>query len=222
MRIISKFRDYYDGVMKTGMDREVVYVRATVDVLLDKAWKLGFDTKRMTAFSMSGKSGTYTIWTTFLGYCGTIYKVYMVTGDLGHHVFYDYEEFKTYMLDTKLGSGYDFGERRYWPSRYQEFRDYDTSKMSELFHKFQTPLFLLNHEYHYRKPDKTTLTLSPCLKDLEFQRIKDPYTAYQDIFQFVAGTLNKPENKMVKISDKDKIAKHGFDKWSFRQKGPKK
>lgn len=222
MRIISKFRDYYDGVMKTGMDREVVYVRERRDVLLEKPLKLGFTTHSSTSYSDGHKSGSYTVWTTFLGYCGSIYKAYMITGDLGHFAFYDYEEFKSFMLTYNLGSSYDFTERRWWPGRYQDFKDCDTTAMLELFHKFQTPLFLLNHQRSYLTGEKTTVTLDPCLKDCGFQKIKDSYTTYQDIFQFVAGTLNKPENKMVKISDKDKIAKHGFDKWSFRQKGPKK
>lgn len=222
MRIISKFRDYYDGVMKTGMDREVVYVRDAKDIPLEKPLQIGFTTKHTTSYSDGQKSGSYTVWTTFLGYCGLIYKVYMVTGDLGRFAFYDYEEFKEFMLKYKLGSSYDFAERRWWPGRYQDFKDYDTTSMVELFHKFQTPLFLLNHERSYRSGDKTTITLGPCLKDCGFQKIKDPYSTYQDIFQFVAGVLNKPDAKMVKISDKDKIAKHGFDKWSFRQKGPKK
>lgn len=222
MRIISSFKDYYDGVMRTGMDREVVYVREKKDVQLKKSFNIDFSTEDKRTWSANGQTGSYTISTSFLGYCGTIYKIFMVTSDDWGHIFYTYEEFKTFMLDTKLGSKYDFGERRFWPSKYQKFNDIETGEMVELFHQFQTPLFLLNHVFSYRKPDKTTVTLGPCLKDLEFQKIKDAYTTYQDIFQFVAGTLNKPENKMVKISDKDKIAKHGFDKWSFRQKGPKK
>lgn len=217
MRIISRFRDYYDGVMKTGMDREVVYVRETKDIVLEEPIKCGFDTKRGSTYAVYGGSASYTIGTMFLGYCGKIYKVYTVKGDEYDFISYDYEEFKAFLIEHNMGSRYDFSESRWFPSRYHAFRDYDTSKMIEFFHKFQTPLFLVNHTYSYRKPDKTTVTLGPCLKDLGFQRLKDSYTTYQDIFQFVAGTLNKPENKMVKISDKDKIHKHGFDKWSFRK-----
>jgi hypothetical protein len=220
MRIISKFRDYYDGVMKTGMDREVVYVREREEIDLGREFEIGFSTNR---------SGSYhKVETLFLGYCGEIYRVYVIEFS-GHpisaswkFVTYDYEEFKEVMMKWGFGSKYEFSEGRWWAGNYQKFRDYDTNRFKDLFHKFQTPLFLITNVHSYRAPDKTALTLGPSLKDLDFQRIKDAYTTYQDIFQFVAGTLNKPENKMVKISDKDKIAKHGFDKWSFRQKGPKK
>ena len=219
MRIISKFRDFYDGVMRTGMDREVVYVRETKDVVLKEPLDIDFSTEHTSSYTK--------VELLFLGYCGTMYKVYVVQTSFPNHkktrnVFHSYEDFRDFALHNNVGSKYEFGENRWWPSGYQKFREFDTKKMNELFHKFQTPLFTVSHAYSYRKPDKTTLTLGPCLKDLEFQRIKDPYTTYQDIFQFVAGVLNHPETKMVKISDKDKIAKHGYDKWSFRQKGPKK
>lgn len=219
MRVISKFRDYYDGVMKTGMDREVVYVRENKGIPIKDARGVDFNTK---------SSGTYcSVETSFLGYCGMIYRVMIVETEFPNHartrhVFFDFEEFKQFMLNNKLSNEYDFRESRWWPSRFQRFKEMDTSRMLELFHEFQTPLFLLTNVYRYRGPDETTLTLGPCLKDIEFQRVKDPYTAYQEIFQFVAGVLNHPENKMVKISDKDKIHKHGFDKWSFRKMPTKK
>lgn len=222
MRIISKFRDYYDGVMKTGMDREVVYVRENKTVALKDTYGIDFSTHY---------SGSYhDVETFFMGYCGKILRVMVVSTSYPNYpktrdVFFDFDEFKAFMLSNKLGSSYEFGESRWWPSRYQKFREMDTSKMAELFHEYQTPLFFLTNVYRYRAPNETTLTLGPSLKSIDFQRVKDSYTAYQDIFQFVAGTLNKPENKMVKISDKDKIHKHGFDKWSFRKmptKGKKK
>lgn len=217
MRIISKFSDFYDGVMRTGMDKEVVYVREKKDVLLKKPFDIDFSTTDSRSWSNGQIVDTYKVCTVFLGFCGSIYKIFTVTSDEWRYVFYNYEEFKTFMLNSNMGSKYDFREGNWWPSKYYKFRNHDTSKMTELFHQFQTPLFLLNHEYYYSKPGKTTITLGPCLKDLKFQTIKDPYTTYQDIFQYVAGTLNKPENKMVEISDKDKISKHGFDRWSFKK-----
>lgn len=219
MRIISSFKDYYDGVMRTGMDREVVYVREQTKVDLGRDFDPGFSTKHTGSY--------HKVETLFLGYCGQIYRVYVVESTRTlyqnwRYVTYDYEEFKTIMMEHGFASKYEFSENRWWPGSYQKFRDYDTNKMNDLFHKFQTPLFVVTNVHTYRAPDKTTLHLGPSLKELEFQRVKDAYTAYQDIFQYVAGTLNKPENGMVTISDKDKIHKHGFDKWSFRKMPTKK
>lgn len=213
MRIISKKRDYYDSVMKTGMDREVVYVRETKDVDLDR--KYGLED------FYSPLSSHYSVCLNYLGYCGQIYRVYeayigsVSSGSYSRHTFYDFQEFSNFMLRNGLASEWDFSTRRWWPGIYQRFNELDTKPLLELFHQYQTPLFLISSDK--RDGKKYKLTLGPNLKKLEFQRIKDTYTAYQDIFQYVAGTLNRREENMIKISDKDKIHKHGFDKWSFRK-----
>lgn len=215
MRIISRFRDYYDAVMKTGMDREVVYVRENVTHELEREYDLDF------LVSSSGSYHSSEI--LFLGYCGQIFKVMTVKAFDQRFVFHDFEEFKQFMLYHKFGSEWDFGHRRWWPSKYQQFQEYDTSKLVDLFHKFQTPLFTLSYlNKNPRNNSRTRITLGPNLKDLGFHRIKDTYTAYQDIFQYVAGVLNQKENNTVNISDKDKIHKHGFDKHSFRNLPGKK
>ena len=224
MRIISKFKDYYDGVMRTGMDREVVYVRENKEIELKEDF--GFD------FSTSESGNLYEVKLLLLGYCGQIYKVmdltYQVKSkvltnvyDKYRKVFFDYEEFKKFMTERGLCRQWDF-ESSYWGGKFHKFNKFVPFKLLELFHRYQTPLFLVSHKTKYSTKGITTVTLGPNLQKLYFHRVKDAYTAYQDIFQFVAGVLNHPETKMVKISDEDKIAKHGYDKWSFRQKGPKK
>lgn len=224
MRIIAKKSDYYDAIMKTGMDREVVYVRETKQVELDKKFGLDYLSSRHVGYSDGVNRGSHSVHLCFLGYCGYVFKVYIVEHkprDLFYkRVFYNYEEFKGYMLESGFGSKYDFSTSRWWPGSYQKFDEQNTKPLIELFHQHNTPLFLISSENRDGKKQK--LTLGPILKDLEFQRQKDPYTAYQDIFQYVAGHLNRPENTMVKISDKDKIHKHGFDKWSFRKMPTKK
>jgi hypothetical protein len=221
MRIIN--RDYYDVIMKTGMDREVVYVRETKEVELDKKFGLDYLCSKHTSAGYGQWS--HSVHLCLLGYCGYIFKIYVVKqthSDLEPitDFFYSYEEFKEFMLGCGLGSKYDFSASRWWPGSYQKFDEQDTKALTGLFHQYNTPLFLISSENRDGKKQK--LTLGPILKDLEFQRQKDPYTAYQDIFQYVAGHLNKAENTMVKISDKDKIHKHGFVKWSFRKMPTKK
>jgi hypothetical protein len=54
------------------------------------------------------------------------------------------------------------------------------------------------------------------LKDIEFQRVLDPFTAYQELDQWISGVLGQnPEPD--EVSDKVKIQQHGFDSWSFRK-----
>lgn len=56
------------------------------------------------------------------------------------------------------------------------------------------------------------------LKDIGFQSALDPYTAFQELSMWVGGTLSANGPNTVTITDdKVKIAKHGFDKTSFRK-----
>lgn len=54
------------------------------------------------------------------------------------------------------------------------------------------------------------------LKAIGFAKVIDPWQAYQQIDMWLGSQLAKDEDNMVKLSDKELIAKHGFDKVSFR------
>ena len=55
------------------------------------------------------------------------------------------------------------------------------------------------------------------LDSIEFYKVMDAYTLYQEIDMWVSGVMVSAGRPMVKISDKDRIHKHGFDGWSFRK-----
>ena len=55
------------------------------------------------------------------------------------------------------------------------------------------------------------------LKDYEFYKKFDSFAAFQEIQMFLSGVLGNKENEIIVVSDKDKIAQHGFDKFSFRK-----
>lgn len=56
------------------------------------------------------------------------------------------------------------------------------------------------------------------LKTWGFAKVVDPYTLFQELSMFIGGVLPRNPNPMVEITDTDvKVAKHGFDKWSFRK-----
>lgn len=54
------------------------------------------------------------------------------------------------------------------------------------------------------------------LKAIGFASVIDPWQAYQQIDMWLGSQLARDEDNMVKLSDKELIAKHGFDKVSFR------
>jgi hypothetical protein len=60
-------------------------------------------------------------------------------------------------------------------------------------------------------------TIDGELKELEFYRVIDAFTAIQEISMWVDGTLAYPGNLPIEIEDKYKIAAHGFDhKYAFK------
>lgn len=208
MKIISRFHDYYDVVQKQGFDPNVKYIRETQKILLKniRTYRHHSSYNHVEGF--------------IVGYCGEIILGFKVSNY--HHsnplsktekIYFDLVEFKKDMIEQKIFKAEDFSKPRFWGNGLFNFLNNDHSQYKELFHKYQTPLFLIS-----RSSDRDSeLIINPFLKEYNFQTCKEPYTAYQDIFQYVSGVLNGVENKMVKISDKDKIAKHGFDKWSFRK-----
>lgn len=52
---------------------------------------------------------------------------------------------------------------------------------------------------------------------VEFYRVMDPHTLYQELSMWVGGILPRSGAEMVTIDDKTRAAKHGFDRWSFRK-----
>jgi hypothetical protein len=59
---------------------------------------------------------------------------------------------------------------------------------------------------------------NPCLKSIEFYKAMDTNSTFQEIESFLSGVLPGGTPKMVTISEKNNILKHGFDyKLSFRK-----
>ena len=231
MKIISKFKDYYDTVSHQYLDKEILYLRE--QKLLDISSK---DSKKLPTVGKNIYShyhhmrlkNDFEIDAEIIGFCGTLYPLIiiktLITDEL--NIFYNFNDLKTFVTQMKISfidgkirwswRDYDFD----YLSEYKRFFE-NKEKNEELEKTFvthQTPCFL------YREVDnrKRVITMNPMLKKYDFMKVKDPYLAHTEIYQFITGILNQPTRPMVQLSDKDKIHKHGFDKWSFRQKGPKK
>lgn len=211
MRIISKFHDYYDSVMKSGMDKDIVYLRDPKDIEIKDKYELGY------RYHIGDKP--IDVYLRLLGYCGQIYHVFeVIKSNYNQHTYsYDKTVEFYFTYDAFKAAGYGDRKRRYswWKSDYEKFTEQDLSSALSIFHEHQVPLFLIEPSKDKHKTQ--VIHLNPNLKKLNFQTFKDTYTAYQDIFQYVSGVLNSRENYMVKVSDKIKAEKHGFDKWSFRK-----
>lgn len=216
MLIVSKFRDYYDTAIAFGVDKTIVYERNTEKIDEKKnRWRYRHESK-------GTKKYNYTSDTLTIGFCGNIHPVVRIdkqnrnvfsTDYLKHEYFFFYDHGS--MMKFIEGEGVSDSGR--W-GRWEPFtlgieyfnptsERHTKMKLDKLFIEHKVPVFLLSNE---------KLILNPVLKDYKFAKIKDPFTAFQDIMQYISGVLGVGTPEMVNISNEDMRDKKGFDDWSFK------
>lgn len=238
MKIISKFKDYYDGIAHQYPDKEILYLRERKIVFPKKE-----EVPELRVNAINVKWDRYNRqraeWATSLeviGFCGRFYPAVVIKNTLGpdpiiHRVAYSIAELAQALAEKKIGLPDRDRLVWYYRDRYDHHRtDYERyfqtevkgEKIANIFALYNTPCFVVRPDSVDEFRSKTIIELNPCLKDYEFPRIVDPYTAYQELNMFIGGVLRRPEQPMIAISDKDKAHKRGFDKWSFRRPPRKK
>ncbi|HPM74188.1 MAG TPA: hypothetical protein PLA71_00535 [Saccharofermentans sp.] len=245
MKIISDFKDYYDGTVDFT-DNRLTYLRKSeeTDLILDQKKRYnGIDLELIHQFlgrtsNSNGHDKHYVAKDGsihdvdkdeegfFLGFCGKLYPVIKVHAKnyILRNVFeetrhiYDHEEILDEIKDGFFYSGYK--------TRIMEM----FSKLSEvpatkLFQEFDTPVFLLarkniriskaNNRY---SNSCVRFITNPCLKDFEFYRMVNPYQASQEIDMYLGNNLAKEKEVAVPVGgDKVLAASKGYDKYSFRK-----
>jgi len=228
MRIISKFRDYYDSVQGVAYDENLTYIRKTTSIKDPEINKFFSDYEKM--FLMRVKYSKVC----FIGFCEKIIPVILLNSSEGfvskdrkkvlqtlkhtevegYYVFYEINE----ALIKEICSSMFFWEenvKTFKSKLDQVVKDLESLK---LFEKYQSPIFTITPDGHQREH---TISLSPCLKDMSFQNIVDPYTALQELAMWIA---NKAVNEWPpQITDNIVMRdSKGFDKWSFKKKPQKR
>lgn len=190
MRIISKFKDYYDGVQGLGIDLSTVFLRETKVYNYKKPICHGLD--RLRCY----KSLPFSWYTYDIVFCNKPYQIH------------------------KLIKRHDHEEKHYFSSE----RDVNTflgiNYKDSFNHGYN---IFLNKTFDYDEPivifppdQIVEKIINGNLGDIHFQKIKDPYTAFQEINQFITNRAN-PEPFVPELTNKDKISSKGFDlKYSFR------
>ncbi len=238
MYVISKNKDYYDGVVgSVGMDKTIVYERV-IDEITDNA-KMPKEFKH-TRFSWEGnnpflsvcyaqidhkKTKKYKYVRGFIvGFCGKLYlgwkfeyKAKTWDVEIGRHVdvtntdiIYGYENAKKYL------------KADYWRSNLgDDIRYVESYDPIELFRKYKTPIFIFDSDSRSPRNDNAFI-INPNLKEFGFYKVVDAFTAFTELQMFISGVLGTGEKEIIEVEDKYKIGQHGFDKWSFRREPSKK
>jgi hypothetical protein len=235
MRIISKWHDYYDNAMALGYDDSVIYDRTTIEFdlqkkpvperissivkMLDKKsndldWYIRWYSM---PHSLRGKNFNLIISTYRFIFCGKRYDAISFRKDIDgdpikykSETFYDIESVVDYLVKNGININ-------------QKLRKYSKDPVIKQFSSFFDDVkqpdrnWLIENKVTVACIDDQRLIINPCLKDYDFYRMFDAYTAFQELDMWVSGTLSYPQNFMVDIGDKYKILEHGFDpKYGFR------
>lgn len=236
MRIVSKFKDYYDNAQDyTDQDESLVYPRNTVVVergLRDRTWpspinevegfirySASLDNRYQAKFDLLiVKEGFCVI------FCGKMYPMVVVEVHEKRPLLYSpvvsHREcfYSMDALDKFMAKQSDKNQECYKVTRpYLEkkyFIKLESKKIEDWCVRHKIPIALLSDPWSVTL--SSTCLLHPKLSDYNFQRVFSAPQAFQEISMFL-GNIAAPDNVPVTVSDKDRIQQHGFDKWSFRK-----
>lgn len=237
MYIISKHKDYYDGVAGSmGVDKTIVYERHQMNV--EDHFDIPNEFKETGSYRRNydnpiynigysdldlKKSKKYSLVTTFLiGFCGKLYIGWRFSYKVRNEVtFYD-ETFTDIVYDYNVAK--EYLRETYWKHNLaDDVRYIENFDAMHIFRNFNAPVFAFEFNENKIKYHNGTfisnggLSINPVLKDFEFYKVFDAFQAFQEIQMFLSGVLGSGENDILEVEDKYKISQHGFDKWSFRK-----
>ena len=240
MRVFSKFHDYYDGCLAYGADPKTVYLRNEIPFKSRKEWPIHIHTTplrtrfRNVISKFLGRWGEYDHG--LILFCGKPYPYvcfsrtikgnqYNPTAVIELTYCYNIEQIGEYF--AKHGSKeeriqYFNSVVRKQDSFKQAFEVFFKQNqivektINDILCKFESPcIHLVIRDNHY---EGDALVVNPELKKLQFYRIVDAYTAFQELSMYISGVMGGSAPPMIEIGDKIRAEKHGFDKWSFRKK----
>jgi len=240
MKIISKQHDYYDSAIAYGVDEHVIFERRiseldeefvkpntdferavitklanTRDALLSKKFRTWNERRFFDRFSLM-----------YLAFCGKPYPIVCINMR-GDGLFdpdqnkYCYSAADLYQAIDKLPAAVskEISSKLHRPALSAFFENKLTLKVDTFF-ELKSPYFLIRSaKDSFLSDPKVKVSLLPNLSDLMFYKVADPFSAYQDIEQFLGGVLGDTENNIPQIEDKYMVKAKGFDDKSFRNRG---
>jgi hypothetical protein len=232
MRIISKFRDYYDSVAASGIDKETVYVRTRVEPQELPSELVSIDKSRR---QFNGQlDGEYTV--TIIGFCGKLYPVVVHEHYNSHYqnvreVYHSHNELMDHFEKVKKANSstsYQYSRALRYENLWfvniskRFFGDFGSVNYESFFLDNKLVSFSLANSTRC-SDEYNGFVINPVLKDYDIFKIIDPWTAFQEISMFIGGVLGSPNKPITQIADIDMVVAKGFDKkLSFRKAPTKK
>jgi len=235
MRIFSKERDYYDCIVGTGgFDDTIIYNRKYESEIFKTNKKI----KLTDSFYCKYK--TVHLSARILFICGVEYRAIIFRSPKSNNdiVSYTYIEL---LENLKANDHADIVKRieseikkfkrqsiwTYYSIHYPKFFEnviFTESEIKEMHIKYNSPILSIRVDNIVSA--KLIIEMDTNLKELQFQRVLEPWVIFQEIEMYLSGVLCNRKDGDVTISDKDLIKQHGYNNVSFRKlptpKGKKK
>lgn len=214
MRLHTDFHDYYDNAVGYGIDDNVHYNRFTKEVEVKIKLRVDLPPVGLETY--------------LLGFCGKIYPIVGLK-KLNRSIYeceYDYGDYE--VIEKYYAYSFEEADKkdREWDEFCRGFSySNDREKMElkqffihwsfqddSIFLEYKTPVWIVKLDRN-----ESFGFINPKLKDYSFDRIKDPFTAFQEISMYLSNILVE-QKEVAEIEDKFRIEQHGFDlKKSFRK-----
>lgn len=213
MRIISKYKDYYDGA-RAWMDEAIVYVRHSEIQDLPEYGKY-----LPQARYFKGPLQDDLAAPGLLNFCGKSFPYIKIRAtDKMYTSFDDYR--KAFEEEVRRQS-----TRRTRPFSFVEMYEDDLKAWlntppgalpDTLYCELGAPVFTVE-----AARQGAVVEINPVLKDTFIPALFHPWDAFQEISMFVGNILVNTEDPNIERSDELIRDQKGFDDWSFRRIGKK-
>jgi hypothetical protein len=245
MYLISKHKDYYDTALGFGIDASIVYKRDEVVMELPIAETIlkGLPSRGEYEYTSYRRSdASYNAIPFVIGFCGKMYLGYTVSVSVwersGSKIYtricWSVDDIEQFLIDYKLEESLiKFNEpakksKSFWYTPFRKFLVLDAQAelnknqtLLDIFVNYKTPIFKLGSAGELISFIKYALIVNPVLRKVEFYRVVDAYTAFQEISHYISGVLTVPPDNHH-VSDKTMLIKRGFDDMSFKTLSPGK
>lgn len=220
MRIISKYRDFYDGLQDHSKDHvNKVWVREHKKI----KDVIPFTENEMEKLQPEWNLRMSNYWLYYLSLAGKIYPYIVINSTEGPIYLWSYEEANEYFKFDENKKA-KFCDKRDSIKKFFESEYPDTINIHI---KYNTPSIVFNSRqigidptYIHSGTYQVVVELNPPLKDIGFSRRLDSYQTYQELDYFVSNVLTK-EEEMPEFDNKIKLESKGFDNITSFRKGKK-
>jgi hypothetical protein len=246
MRIISKFKDYYDIGLSYGIDPNLTFIRETkkIDTSYDDK-NIPSEFKECLSLMPEIKFKDYNSTKHIIGFCGKTYPCISLQKFSHSYFFYSIVELRKYLIQKRLNENHLIKNKTLKPYISGYYNVFEIKKLinnniggifnkmscEEFDNKFygkriaddffrfnNSPIFVLESKSFSKT---LTFKINPLLRNYNFSKEIDPYTAFQELSMYIGSNLVKQKDPNPKFSDELKREIAGFDKWSFKKKGKK-